>query len=255
MKDIHSAARDGFSQASDAYVSGRPGYPQDVDDWLAGEMGAGAGRTIVDLGAGTGKFTRHLLGTGARVIAVEPVDEMLAQCHAACPAADHRSGNATSIPLEDESVDGLYCAQAFHWFASAEALAEIRRVLKPGSALGLIWNVRDETSPWVSDLSRIMAPYEDRTPRFHEGQWRRVFPAPGYSSLQEREFSHVHTGGFDQVVADRVLSVSFIAAQPESEQSAVRSQVHALKTAYPELAADPVSFPYRTLVAWTRKLA
>jgi len=54
----------------------------------------------------------------------------------------------------------VVCAQAFHWFASAEALAGIHRLLKPAGELGLIWNVRDQSVDWVADLTRIMAPYE-----------------------------------------------------------------------------------------------
>ena len=255
MADIHTSALEGFSQASSSYVSGRPGYPEDVDRWLAHDLGLGSGKTAVDLGAGTGKFTRHLLATGAKVWAVEPVAEMLEKCQLACPAAITLTGHATDMPLESESVDAVCCAQAFHWFATQEAVQEVRRVLKPGGMFGLIWNIRDETCPWVAELSRIMQPYEEGTPRFHEGQWRAVFPAPGFSDLQERELNHSYGGSFDQVVVDRVLSVSFIAALSKNKRSAVRQEIHAMRPRYSALANErDVGFPYRTLVAWTRKL-
>jgi len=51
------------------------------------------------------------------------------------------------FPCPTPQLDAVVCAQAFHWFATREALAEIRRVLQPGGMLGLIWNVRDETVP------------------------------------------------------------------------------------------------------------
>ena len=256
MTDIHSSAAAGFSRAGEAYVSGRPGYPAGTGDWLSEELDLGSGQTVIDLGAGTGKFTRHLVDTGAHVIAIEPVEEMLAQCRRACPEAEQRIGSAASIPLEDSSADALFCAQAFHWFASPEALTEIARVLRLDGVFGLIWNVRDETCPWVAELSRIMQPYEEGTPRFHEGQWRRLFPAPEFGSLQERQFTHVHSGSFESVVVNRILSVSFIAALPEEERSSVRAKIHALREMYPELD-DPsgVSFPYTTITAWMRKLS
>ncbi len=220
MTEVHRAAQSGFSRASATYVSGRPGYPEMVDDWLRDTLGMCSNKLAVDLGAGTGKFTAHLVRTGADVIAIEPVRPMLDELRRSHPSVCAEQGSATQIPLDDGSADAVFCAQAFHWFASTEALDEIKRVLKPGGILGLIWNVRDETVDWVAALSRIMVPYEEGTPRFHEGQWRSVFPAEGFAELRELTFDHVHRGNFKTVVVDRILSVSFIAALPLSEREA-----------------------------------
>ncbi len=70
---VHRAAAEGFSSAADTYARGRPDYPPEALDWLRNALGLGAGSTVVELGAGTGKFTQLLLATGATVIAVEPV--------------------------------------------------------------------------------------------------------------------------------------------------------------------------------------
>ncbi len=157
--------------------------------------------------------------------------------------------------MDDESADALFCAQAFHWFASTETLDEIRRVLKPGGVLGLVWNVRDETVDWVAALSRIMSPYEEGTPRFHEGQWRSVFPADGFAKLQELKFKHAHRGDFETVVVDRIMSVSFIASLSLSRREEVAQQIRRLANSYLALADETdVRFPYQTLVAWTEKL-
>ena len=77
-------------------------------------------------------------------------------------------------------MDAVVCAQSFHWFATREALHEIRRVLKPGGAFGLVWNLRDDSVPWVAALTRIMQPFEGDAPRFHSQKWRDVFPAEGF---------------------------------------------------------------------------
>ena len=106
----------------------------------------------------------------------------------------------------------IVCAQAFHWFANPAALAEIHRVLKPGGMLGLIWNVRDESVAWVAALTRIMAPYEAGVPRYHSQEWRRLFPAEGFGPLRERHFPNSHSGPAEEVIVERILSVSFIAA-------------------------------------------
>ncbi len=254
MSDVHHAARSGFSRASSAYVSGRPGYPEEIDGWLRDALSLCLGKLAVDLGAGTGKFTAHLVRTGADVTAVEPVQAMLDELRHSYPSVCAKEGSATRIPLGDKSADAVFCAQAFHWFASTGTLDEIRRVLKPGGILGLIWNIRDETRDWVAALSRIMVPYQEGTPRFHEGQWRSVFPAEGFEELQERTFQHAHRGHFEIVVVDRIMSVSFIAALSPSKREDVERQIRGLVGSCPDLSDETeVRFPYRTLVAWAEK--
>lgn len=248
MPDVHPAAATGYARAARAYEGGRPDYPAALQDWLTGPLSLGPGRIVVDLGAGTGKFTARLAATGARVIAVEPVAAMRAELAARLPGVEAMEGRAQANPLPDASVDALTCAQAFHWFATPEALAEIARVLRPGGKLGLIWNIRDERTPWVAGLTRIMEVHEGDAPRFHTGAWRRVFPDPRFAALEEAFFDHAHVGPFASVVVDRVMSVSFIARLPEPEQARVRAQIEALADSDPALAArGEVRFPYRTL--------
>jgi SAM-dependent methyltransferase len=255
MSDVHAAASTGYARAATTYAAGRPDYPAALAQWLTGEMGLGPGRTALDLGAGTGKFTARLAATGARVIAVEPVAEMRAALFATLPDVEVLPGTATAIPLADASVDVVTCGQSFHWFATPQALAEIARVLRPGGWLGLVWNVRDERTEWVQALTDIMTPYEGDAPRFHTGAWRRLFPAPRFGELNERWFDHAHVGPFDAVVMDRVMSVSFIASLPEAEQAQVRAKIAALAPLHAALA-DParVVFPYRTLAVCVARI-
>jgi SAM-dependent methyltransferase len=139
------------------------------------------------------------------------------------------------------------CAQSFHWFATPAAIAEIRRVLKPGGVLGLIWNMRDESVDWVAQLGKIFVPYEGDAPRMASGKWRKGFPAPGFGPLQETRFAHTHVGPAEQVIVDRVTSISFIAALPLSEREAVAAQVRNLINTIPALASRAeVGVPYVT---------
>jgi SAM-dependent methyltransferase len=243
---IHHAAQ-AYTGAADTYVKGRPDYPPEVAGWLRDDVGLAAGGTVVDLGAGTGKFTPRLVSTEARVVAVEPVAAMRAKLSAALPQVTALAGTATAIPLPDASVDAVVCAQAFHWFATADALREIHRVLKPGGRLGLIWNMRDAGVPWVARMDAIVNAYEGDTPRYYTGAWRAVFPFAGFGPFVERHFSQGHTGAPEDVILNRVRSTSFIAALPEAERAKVDAQLRVLIDGEPVLArCAVVTVPYET---------
>ena len=138
MTDVHPIATGGYGRSADSYVRGRPDYPPAALDWLRSDLGLGPGQTALELGSGTGKFTRLLVETGADIAAVEPVAAMLDELRRSLPAVTALQGTAQRIPAADASADAVICAQAFHWFASADSLAEIHRVLKPGGMLGLV---------------------------------------------------------------------------------------------------------------------
>jgi SAM-dependent methyltransferase len=189
------------------------------------------------------------------VIALEPVSAMLNQLTRRYPDIEAKRGTAQHIPLADGSVDAVVCAQSFHWFATPEVIGEIHRVLKVGGVLGLIWNVRDESMEWVAALTRIIEPFEGDAPRYKTQQWRCIFPAAGFSALREQRFLNVHIGPPEQVVVNRVLSISFIAALPNDEQERVASQVRELIASYPELTGKAlVTFPYNTAAFSCTKL-
>jgi SAM-dependent methyltransferase len=252
VSDVHSAAAAGYAQGAETYARGRPGFPLEALGWLTNDLQLAPGKTVVELGAGTGKFTQLLLRTKADVIAVEPVAAMLARLSADLPAVRTLRATAQDLPLAGASVDAVICAQSFHWFATPGSLAEIRRVLKPGGVLGLIWNVRDQSIDWIAELTRIMAPYEGDAPRYDKGEWRRVFPAPGFGPLQEKSFAHAHVGSADRVIMDRVASVSFIAALDDATRRTVLDEVRTLIAATPALAGKAqVSAPYLTRAYWT----
>lgn len=252
---VHPAAAKGFAASSEAYVTGRPDYPPQIVEWLRGDLALGAGKLALDLGAGTGKFIPALHATGASVIAVEPVGAMRARLTETNPGVDIRAGSAEHIPLASGSVDAVVCAQSFHWFANARALGEIRRVLKPGGSLGLVWNVRDEGVPWVMALAAIADRHAGTTPGYWTQEWRSVFPADGFKPLTERHFPHHHTGSPERVIIDRTLSISYIAALPQAEQDAIAGQIRTVIAATPELAGKPeVTIAYKTAAYCCRKL-
>ena len=145
-----------FGSETGSYEKGRPEYPAEAVRWLLEPLAAGS-RTIVDIGAGTGKLTRAVLALGSTTVtAVDPDAQMLEALREKSPAVETLTGTAEKLPLADADVDAAVLGQAWHWVEPVAASAEIGRVVRPGGVLGLIWNVRDDRVDWVRRLTAIM---------------------------------------------------------------------------------------------------
>jgi SAM-dependent methyltransferase len=196
-----------------------------------------------------------LLSTAAEIVAVEPVAAMRQKLSDLYPPVAVIDGTAESIPVPHATADAVIAAQAFHWFHGPRALGAIHRVLKPNGMLGLIWNVRDESTAWVAKLSEIIDPHEQGVPRYKSMDWKRAFEASArFSPLQTIRFPHIQVATPDSIV-DRVASISFIAALPPSTRAAVLGQVRELLRANPAMRGrEQIDFPYHTDVYWCRAL-
>lgn len=225
-----------FDSAADTYERARPSYPEEAVAWLLQNRP----QDVLDLGAGTGKLTRALVGKVGTIHAVDPSPNMLAQLQAGVPSARTAVGTAEQIPLPDASVDAVLAAQAWHWVDPERAVPEVRRVLRPGGALGLIWNVRDESVPWVAQLTEIMQGSaaeryvaENRLPD-------DLGPVERLTIPWQRPFTR-------ESLLDLVASRSYIITATPEVRADVLGRVSDLLETHPDLA-DPQSWllPYRT---------
>ena len=225
---VHEEARIGFQQGAGAYERGRPGYPRAAIEWLERQLRLAPGRTVVDVAAGTGKLTRELIASGATVVAVEPVGGMRAVLERVVPQARALEGTAERLPLEDQSVDAIVVAQAFHWFDTSAALAEFHRVLRAGGRFAVIWNRRRQDQPLHDAIDEIIGPYRGNTPSHARGEWRDPLSASGlFTALGEVEFSNDQIVDADGLL-DRVVSISFIAALAPAEHERVVARIREL---------------------------
>jgi SAM-dependent methyltransferase len=208
-----------FAEVAGAYERGRPGYPDDAVHWLAGFEP----RDVVDLGAGTGKLTRALVGLGHRVTAVEPLAEMRAQLEAVLPDVTAVAGSAESMPLSDASADVVTSAQAFHWFDHDDALPEIARVLRPHGRIALVWNSRDDRDPWMAQLSAIIG-----NESIQESDVVPVLDASGLFGPVETAIFPFEQALDRDGLLDLVLSRSYLAKLPPPEREPVLEAVGAL---------------------------
>jgi SAM-dependent methyltransferase len=243
--DIHPTAAAGFDAGAGDYERARPGYPHEAGEVLARELGLGPGSRVCDLAAGTGKFTRVLVGRGLDVVAVEPVAGMRAQLAEVLPEVRVLDGTAEAIPIHDAAFDALTVAQAFHWFQADLALAEIRRVLRPGGGVALLWNRRDESVDWVRRMSEVTDWRSHVVSAYETTDWAAVLAGGGFVG-----------GGFHEVaweqpmnrelLASRVRSISYIGEQDAAAQQAYVDRVLDLVADLP----DEFVLPYRTIIWW-----
>lgn len=245
---VHPVAEEGFGRAADAYERGRPGYPADAVALLLDELGAGPDSEVMDLAAGTGKLTRQLRPHVGKVVAVEPVAAMRDRLVAGLPDVQVLDGTAEELPVGDGTVDAVFVAQAFHWFDPAPALAEIARVLRPGGGLGMLWNERDESVPWVAELGEIIQ-RRRHAPYAFDVDWSQlVAGAGGFSPLQSRDLPHRQRLDADGLV-DRMLSTSFVATLPDADRAGIARRVREVASRLPQ----PVVLPYICHAHWCRR--
>jgi SAM-dependent methyltransferase len=200
---------------------------------------------VVDVGAGTGKFTAQLVPTRTTIVAVEP------RLTANLPTVAAHPGTAEALPLETASADAIVAAQAFHWFNIPAAAAEFHRVLRPGGCLGVIWNERDTSVDWVRELDAIVEPYRREGP--HPRSQRDVQLGDLFGPRRHADFSHAQVVDLP-TLRDRVASMSFVAVLPDDERTRVLHRVAALVASHPATAGRAVfELPYRTSAWWAER--
>jgi ubiquinone/menaquinone biosynthesis C-methylase UbiE len=233
-----------FGRAAADYELGRPDWPREV----AEVAGVPRGAPVLDLAAGTGKLTRVMLERFADVIAVEPDEEMRALLEPQCKVL---AGTAETIPLPDDAVEAVFCAEAFHWFDWPVALAEIARVLRPRGALVVVFNQPGETEPPLpEEMDEILDSYrrpgvEAGGAIVESGAWRDGFAESPFEELRTEVFEHVHVQDTAQLIA-HVLSVSIYAQLPPRERQQLAAELRLI------LPQRTWATPLRVEAHWTR---
>jgi SAM-dependent methyltransferase len=225
---VHEAARRGFEREADAYERGRPRYPPPAIEWIAQQLGVEPGRSVVDVGAGTGKLTKPLLRFGAEVTAVEPVAGMRTVLQRECSEVRALDGTAEAIPLPDACADAIIVGQAFHWFDAAAALREFHRVLRPGGRLGLVWNLRDRRQPLQREIDEITEPLRGDTPSQAQGRWWSAFSETQLFAPLDELTLPFELEMAPETFVDRIMSISFIAALDQPARDEVQRSTEAL---------------------------
>ncbi|MEU6074995.1 class I SAM-dependent methyltransferase [Micromonospora sp. NPDC047074] len=236
-----------FGAVASDYDRFRPRYPEPAVRWALDGLGAPV--HVVELGAGTGILTRGLLALGHEVVPVEPDPGMRAQLDAATPGVSALAGSAESVPLPDGAADAVLAGQAYHWFDTERAHAEIARLLRPGGVLAPIWNLRDERIGWVAELTKIARVSESAD----ELADRITDFGLAFEPVEQAEFAYRSTLTPDELVGMVRTRSYYLTADPEQRRGVDRELRELLDT-HPDLAGrERFELPYRTLVCRGRR--
>ncbi len=109
---------------------------------LVEQLGLEEGARVLDVGCGTGRLARWIaerLGPKGTVAAIDPLEERVDIARSRGDAVRFEVGQAEDLgAFEDASFDAVCMSSVFHWVSDkAKALAEVRRVLRPGGRLGV----------------------------------------------------------------------------------------------------------------------
>ncbi len=231
-----------FGRAAATYEAGRPEYPAAAVEWMLEPVASRTPLRVADVGAGTGKLTRAMLALGAEVVAVDPDPAMLDQLRTGLPGVRALVGQAERMPLPDASIDAVLLGQAWHWVDPDAGSAEIGRVLAPGGVLGLVWNIRDESVPWVARLTEIMHG-SNAEQLIADGGLRVAAP---FTILERREWTWSRRMT-RQAVLDMVRSRSYVITAEPDDRARIEREVLAHVAAHPSPAADgSIEMPYVT---------
>ncbi len=233
-----------FQAMADVYERTRPTYPDQAVDWLAGNTPV----RVLELGAGTGKLTGSLRARDHDVVATDPSTAMLAQLRRRHPGTPALPARAEQLPFRSHSFDAVVVAQAFHWFDPALALPEISRVLRPQGTFALVWNLRDESVPWVRRLGAVIG---SERASWVDDDVTAVDASGLFAPLDRKRFRF-----WQQLDRDGLLGLvesrSHVAVLGGDERSRVMTAVEALYDEYGR-GHDGMRLPYVTHCLRTRR--
>jgi SAM-dependent methyltransferase len=185
-----------FDSLASDYAQYRPGYAPSIVPAVLSLLGRPACEVdALDIGAGTGIWTRMLAAQGVRSItAIEPSDEM--RRHGMLSPQEHkiiwRPGTAEETGLPARAYDLVSMASSFHWTDFDQACTEFQRILRPGGRFVALWN------PRMIELNPLLVEIEEEITRLNPVV-KRV--SSGRSGLTDRLTSMLWAKpGFDDVV-------------------------------------------------------
>ncbi|XP_021370858.1 uncharacterized methyltransferase-like C25B8.10 [Mizuhopecten yessoensis] len=256
---VHAKTKTGFINGKN-YDQSRPSYTEEAVSYIAdlvtggkipGPSTGNVSYDIVELGAGTGKFTQKVMSKltqDVKYLATEPMEGFLDTLKQLCPSVSTKLCAASDLPLPDNSVRTVVAAQCFHWFASEDSLKEICRVLVPGGRFVMVWNNKDWDEPWVKDIEDILSGYYGDTPRAINRTWKTVIEKFSGLSCKEHFFqAGIDFQGDKDFVVGHFSTISVIASLPEDEKEDIQRRMYQVLNSHDQTREkDIIRIPFKT---------
>ena len=202
-----------FSNRVENYVKYRPTYPAQVLDLFREEMNLQNDSIVADIGSGTGISAKLFLENGNTVFGVEPnklMREAAENFLRDFPNFKSVDGTAETTNLENESVDFVIAAQAFHWFDGVKTREEFKRILRDKGFIALMWNERQlDSTAFLRDYEQLLIEFgTDYETVRHENITKETLQDFFQTDFKEKTFSNVQTVDFEGLKG-RMLSSSY----------------------------------------------
>jgi SAM-dependent methyltransferase len=217
----------------------RPEYAPEAVAWVAERCGIDPGSRVVDLAAGTGRLSGWFLQRGVDVIAVEPAANMRAVLEERFPTIRAIVATAESMPFEDGAVDAVVVGNAFHHFGRDAAMAEIRRILRPGGALAVFWAwPAEEEQLKIPGMRAIYEAIDDTHAEAEIMAAHRSWSEPparvdGFHPFERREFPATHILPAARL-ADLYATFSDVLSLPDPTRAWLLDRIRQLSRGLPE---------------------
>ena len=164
-----------FDTLVEEYARYRTSYSDELLDAVAALFGPAGDKRVLDAACGTGLATRGMLERGYGVTGIDVAERMLDVARSTTPAGADVAfylGRAEALPFADNAFAGIICAQAFHWFDEAAALAEFSRVLAAGGALAIFWKHARADDPYARAVRTLFTEWTGRSEAPMESSFR-----------------------------------------------------------------------------------
>ena len=139
---INNDSKKFYFGKSEDYSKYRPSYAKYLFEFLKENYGLNLNNTIVELGAGTGKFSKLISSYVNLVYAIEPNEDMLKQGVSYCNGTNVKYINASAeqTTLDNNIADFVFAVQSFHWLDKEKTKVEVKRILKENGFFAIVWN-------------------------------------------------------------------------------------------------------------------
>jgi len=175
-----------FGKRAETYDRARPNYPPAAIAHIESLVEA---RRALEVGAGTGKATVDMARRGRRLICLEPSVEMaeiLSQ--KTLPDVEVVVSTFEDWPGEEDSIDLVFAAQAWHWVDHDTAYDRALLLLRRGGALALMWNVPVDryamfNAVYEEHAPDLLAEHDERIAKRDSVTWLDEMGAAGFGAL------------------------------------------------------------------------